>query len=163
VTGPGQGEAYWFYGSRVVLRSPDGAWPIIIEHHLDPGTGSPLHVHHHLDDSFYLVTGWLALRCGDDAFVARAGDYVSLPMGVPHALRVLGDEDAVLLQTHADPSFLTFIRAVGVPGGQDRPDPATLDFDAMNTVAAQTGQPVLGPPLSAEEAAAIAERFAARR
>ena len=37
-----------------------------------------------------------------------------------------------------------------------------LDFAAMNEVAARTGQPVLGPPLSEEEARAIVRRSAVR-
>jgi mannose-6-phosphate isomerase-like protein (cupin superfamily) len=154
-TGPGEGEAYWFYGSLVVIRSPEGATPIILEHRLEPGTAAPLHVHHRLEDSFYLAAGSLAIRCGDDTLVAHQGDYVSLPMGVPHTLRVLGDADAVMLQTHTDASFLTFIRSVGVPKAHGKPAMRTLDFDAMNAIAAETGQPVVGPPMSEEEAAAI--------
>jgi mannose-6-phosphate isomerase-like protein (cupin superfamily) len=53
-----------------------------------------MHVHHRLEDCFYLAAGRLAIRCGDAAFVAEAGDNVSLPMGVPHTLRVLGHTGA---------------------------------------------------------------------
>ena len=138
--------------------SPEGAFPIIIEHHVGSGAAAPLHVHHDVDDSFYLLSGQLAMRCGDDTFAANAGDYVSLPKGVPHALSNVGAEEAVLLQTHDADSFLTFIRRVGIPSDQPQPDPATLDYTAMNTVAGQTGQPVLGPPMSEEEARAIIAR-----
>jgi mannose-6-phosphate isomerase-like protein (cupin superfamily) len=154
----GEGEAYWFYGDKAVLRSPPGVLPVIIEHHVGPGTAAPLHVHHDVDDSFYLLSGQLAMRCGDNTFVANAGDYVSLPKGVPHALSNVGEEEAVLLQTHDADSFLTFIRRVGIPSDLPRPDPASLDHPAMNTVAGQTGQPVLGPPLTLEEAQAIIAR-----
>ncbi len=99
-TADGEGESYWFYGDKAIVRSPEGALPIIIEHHVGAGAAAPLHVHHDVDDSFYLLSGQLALRCGDDTFVANAGDYVSVPKGVPHALSNVGDEDAVLLQTH---------------------------------------------------------------
>ena len=78
-TADGEGEAYWFYGDSAVLRSPEGALPVIIEHHVGPGAAAPLHVHHDVDDSFYLLRGQLAMRCGEDTFVASAGDYVSLP------------------------------------------------------------------------------------
>ena len=122
------------------------------------GSGAPLHVHHTVDDSFYLLSGQLALRCGDDTFVANARDYVSLPKGVPHALRVVGTEEAVLLQTHDGPAFLNFIKSVGTPTSQPMPDPSTLDFAAMNTSRPRPGQPVLGPPMSAEEARAIIAR-----
>ena len=93
---------------------------------------------------------WRADVCG-----ARAGDYVSLPKGVPHTLHVISADTAVLLQTHDGPDFLNFIRAVVVPASQPRPDLATLNFEAMNAIAADTGQPVNGPPMSAEEAEAI--------
>ncbi len=33
-----------------------------------------------------------------------------------------------------------------------------MDIPAMNNIAAETGQPVLGPPMTAEEAAAILAR-----
>jgi mannose-6-phosphate isomerase-like protein (cupin superfamily) len=152
----GEGEPYWFYGDLAIVRSPDGALPIIIEHHIGPGGAAPLHVHTGVDDSFYLIAGELALRCGDQSFVARPGDYVSLPKGVPHTLRVIGNDEAVLLQTHDGPDFLHFIRRVGVPASQPRPEMATLDFEGMNAVAGETGQPVLGPPMTLEEAMAIA-------
>ncbi|HXZ99205.1 MAG TPA: hypothetical protein VEK76_02535, partial [Candidatus Binatia bacterium] len=64
----------------------------------------------------------------------------------------------VLLQTHKGPAFLNFIKAVGVPATQSRPDPSTMDFAAMNRVAGETGQPVLGPPMSAAEAEAIVSK-----
>ena len=157
-TGPGEGERYWFYGDLAIIRSPEGATPIVIEHHVSSGGAAPLHVHHRLDDSFYLLSGQLAIRCGEDTFVANAGDYVVLPRGVPHDLRVTSDEEAVMLQTHADASFLNFIRAVGVPASQPRPEFAAMDIPAMNSIAGETGQPVLGPPMTAEEAAAILAR-----
>jgi mannose-6-phosphate isomerase-like protein (cupin superfamily) len=150
-----EGPSYWFYGDLVVIRSPEGADPIIIEHHVGPGGAAPLHIHVDLDDSFFVASGAVAVRCGDDTLVAHAGDYVSLPEGIPHTLRVVSDEEAVLLQTHATASFLDFIKAVGIPASDPRPDMATLDFAAMNAVAGETGQPVLGPPMSVEEALAI--------
>jgi mannose-6-phosphate isomerase-like protein (cupin superfamily) len=154
-TADGEGEAYWFYGDKAVLRSPDGALPVIIEHHVGPGAAAPLHVHIDVDDSFYLLRGQLAMRCGNDTFVANAGDYVSLPKGVPHALSNVGAEEAVLLQTHDADSFLTFIRRASTPGDQPRPDGASLDFAALNALAAETGTPVLGPPMSTDEARSI--------
>jgi mannose-6-phosphate isomerase-like protein (cupin superfamily) len=161
-TGPGEGEAYWFYGHLVVVRSPDGARPIVIEHHLSAESAPPLHLHHELEDSYYLLTGSLAVRCGDDSFVATAGDYVFQPAGVPHTFRVLGEE-AVLLQTHAGAAFLDFIRRAGTPFGEGKPDPASLDYAAMNIVAEETGQPVIGAPMAAEDAARIAAADQSRR
>ncbi len=78
------------------------------------------------------------------------------PVGRYHSN--VGVQEAVLLQTHDAASFLAFIRRVGIPCDQPRPDPASLDYAAMNDVAGQTGQPVLGPPIPEEEARAIIAR-----
>jgi quercetin dioxygenase-like cupin family protein len=157
-TANGGGEAYWFYGDKAILLSPEGVLPVIIKHHVGPGAAAPLHVHHDVDDSFYLLSGQLVLRCGDDTFVASAGDYVCLPKGVPHALNNVGEEEAVLLQTHDADSFLTFIRSVGIPCDQPQPVPGSLDYAAMNAVAGETGTPVIGPPMTEQEARAIIAR-----
>jgi len=140
------------------LARGEGGGLVVAEGTLPEGASPPLHVHDDLDDSFYLLSGQLAMRCGDDTFVANPGDYVCLPKGVPHALSNVGAEEAVLLQTHDADSFLTFIRRIGIPCDQPQPDPASLDYAAMNDVAGQTGQPVLGPPMPEEEAQAIIAR-----
>ena len=157
------GEAYWFFDSLMVIRSEQPGQPVIIEATVAPGGGAPLHVHADLDDSFYLVSGRLAMRCGEQTFAVGPGGYVALPHGVPHTFRVVGDEPAVMLQVHADDSFLRFIRAAGRPAAARTLPPAgpPADLDAAFQAAAQTGQPVIGPPMSEEEAALIAGRLAA--
>ena len=157
-TAMGEGPAYWFFDALAVVRTADGARPVVIEMTVPPAGHAPLHVHRDLDDSFYLLSGRLAVRCGDDTFVASAGDYVSLPHGVPHTFFVLGDTPAVMMQVHADGSFLDFIRQVGIPAtGRTPPQPEQPpDFEAMYQAAAATGQPVIGPPMSADEAATVA-------
>jgi len=153
------GEAYWFFDSLMVIRADQPGQPVIIEATVAPGGGAPLHVHADLDDSFYLVSGQLAMRCGEQAFAVGPGDYVALPHGVPHTFRVTGDEPAVMLQVHADDSFLRFIRAVGKPAPSRNLPPGLIlatDMDAAIEAAARTGQPVIGPPMSEDEAALIA-------
>ena len=155
-TAPGEGPAYWFFGALAVLRSPEGALPIVIEMALPPGGHTPLHVHTNLDASFYLLSGRMAVRSGDETFVARAGDYVSQPAGVPQTFFALDENPAVLLQTHANEDFLNFIRQVGEPATNHAlPPDQPLDFDMLYKVAAETGQPVIGPPMTADEAAMI--------
>ena len=154
------GEAYWFFDSLMVIQSDQPGQPVINEATVAPGGGAPLHVHEDLDDSFYLVSGRLAMRCGEQTFGVGPGGYVALPHGVPHTFRVVGDEPAVMLQVHTDDSFLRFVKTVGQPATSRTlpagPPDAEMDMDTAFRVAAQTGQPVIGPPMSEEEAAAIA-------
>jgi Cupin domain len=142
----------------MVVRAHEPGQPIVIEATVAPGGGAPLHVHHDLDDSFYLVSGRLAMRCGEQAFAVEPGAYVALPHGIPDTFRVVGDEPAVMLQIHADDSFLSFVKAAGRPA-TSHTLPAGLPatgMDAAFKVAAETGQPVIGPPMSDAEAARVA-------
>ena len=157
-TTKGTGDAYWFFDSLMVIRSDQPGQPVIIEATVAPGGGAPLHVHDDLDDSFYLVSGRLAMRCGEQTFTVNPGGYVALPHGVPHTFRVVSDEPAVMLQVHADDSFLRFVQAVGQPAPSRTLPPSGMpagDMEAALEVAARTGQPVIGPPMSEEEAALI--------
>ncbi len=161
-TKAGAGETYWFFDSLMAILAEQPGQPIIIEATVAPGGGAPLHVHADLDDSFYLVSGRLAMRCGEQTFTVGPGGYVTLPHGVPHTFRVVGDEPAVMLQVHTDDSFLRFVRAIGRPASSRTLPPAgPSNLDAAFEVAARTGQPVIGPPMSEEEAALIADRTAA--
>src|SRR5262249_11148782 len=100
--------------------------------------------------------GRVAVRSGDETFVARAGDYVSQPAGVPQTFFVLDEQPAVLLQIHAHDDFLNFIRQAGkLATIHTQPPDQPLNFDALYQIAAATGQPVIGPPMTAEEAARI--------
>jgi mannose-6-phosphate isomerase-like protein (cupin superfamily) len=162
-TAAGEGQAFWFFGSKTIIRSPEGARPVVIEMELAPGGHAPLHIHHNIDDSFYLLSGTIAVRCGDDTFVAQAGDYVSQPKGVPHTFFVLGDQSARILQTHDGEDFLNFIKQAGIPAaGPVPPAGDQPDLNWLYQIADATGQPVTGPPMSAEEAAQILAASAAR-
>jgi hypothetical protein len=82
---------------------------------------------------------------------------------VPHTFYVLDDQPAIILQTHDGDSFLNFIKQAGVPAGADAgPPPAgEADMEAMLAIAAATGQPVIGPPMTPQEAEQIQATAAA--
>jgi quercetin dioxygenase-like cupin family protein len=58
----------------------------IAEQRGDPGAPSPPNVHARHVRWFYVLEGELALRAGDRELGARAGSWVQVPPGVPHAL-----------------------------------------------------------------------------
>jgi mannose-6-phosphate isomerase-like protein (cupin superfamily) len=143
-------------GGVAVLRYAPGALPVVVELTFGPGPGAALHVHRNLDDSLYVLRGRMAWRCGDETLVTGPGDYVALPAGVPHTFFVLDNQPVTFLQTHADDSFLRFIRAVGVHAtGPTLPPPSVMDREAVLKAASETGQPILGPPMTGDEANAI--------
>ena len=100
----------------LVVEHPmaSGTGPVVLEMTLPAGAAPPLH--HDLDDSSFLLDGQMVVRCGDQMLLARAGDWLSLPRGVPHAFRV-GRQPARILLVHDNDSFLQLIRDLGQPAG----------------------------------------------
>ena len=47
--------------------------------------GSPVHTHRHEDEWSFVLDGEIGVQLGDDVHVARAGDLVLKPRGLPHA------------------------------------------------------------------------------
>ena len=64
-----------------------------------PGTGVPLHVHHHDNEFFYLLEGSLRMLAGDETFTMEVGDTVLLPKGTPHAFVATSEQPAHVLVT----------------------------------------------------------------
>jgi quercetin dioxygenase-like cupin family protein len=156
------GHAYWFLDNLVIDRTPrQGATPTVLEMTIPAGGSPPMHVHQDEDDSFYMLDGRLAVRCGDETFVASAGDYVALPKRVPHTFRVVDGRAARILMVHEDDSFLRFVQALGVPATA-RELPSSLpsvDLDRLGRASAEIANaPVVGPSMTEEEAHAIVAR-----
>ena len=93
-----EGQAWWFLDTLVVEHlMASGTGPVVLEMTLPAGAAPPLHLHHDLDDSSFVLDGRMVVRCGDQMLLARPGDWLSMPRGVPHAFRVVGDQPARIL------------------------------------------------------------------
>ena len=101
------------------------------------GDMPPLHVHHHVDEGFYLLEGELTFYMPGQEVRLRPGDYVLGPRGVPHTYRV-GPQPARWLTTSSPAGFERFVVAVSEIGA---PDP-----ERLGRVAAEHGIDILGPP-----------------
>ncbi len=153
-----QAQAWWFLDLLVVEHrcAPEMA-TVVLEMTLPVGSSPALHVHHSVDDTWYILDGKMVVRCGDDALVVGPGHWVSMPRGVPHTFRVVGDREARILLVHDNPSFRDFVRALGVPAAA-RVVPAPPVFppmDELARVARSHDLTPVGPPLSAEDADAL--------
>jgi mannose-6-phosphate isomerase-like protein (cupin superfamily) len=153
-----QAKAWWFLDTLVVERRRAPAMAsVALEMTLPVGHAPALHVHDNLDDTWYVLEGQMAGRCGDHEFFVEAGHWVSMPRGVPHAFRVVGDRPARILTVHDNATFRDFVRELGVATAERVPPP-TPTFPALDElvrVAAHHDLRPIGPPLTAAQAAAI--------
>jgi mannose-6-phosphate isomerase-like protein (cupin superfamily) len=151
-------DAWWFLDTLVVEHQPAGeTGGVVLEMTLPVGHSPALHVHETLDDSWFVLAGRLAARCGDDHFMVEAGTWVSMPRGVPHTFRVVGDEPARILLVHDNATFRDFVRDLGAPAAERVPPPVP-SFPPMDELARVAGSHDLrpiGPPMTPEDAAAI--------
>jgi mannose-6-phosphate isomerase-like protein (cupin superfamily) len=149
-----QAQAWWFLDLLVVEhRCAAGMETVVLEMTLPVGSSAPLHVHHELDDTWYILDGEMVVRCGDDIMVAGAGHWVSMPRGVPHTFRVVGDREARILLVHDNATFRDLIRDVGVPAEVRvvPPQPVFPPPAELAHVAARHDLTPIGPPMSAED------------
>ena len=109
------GIAWWFLDTLVIEhRRAAGMQSVVLEMTLPVGHAPALHIHENLDDTWYVVEGQMAVRCGDDELVGGAGHWVSMPRGVPHTFRVVGDQPARILTVHDNATFRDFVRELGI-------------------------------------------------
>ncbi len=64
-----------------------------------PGVGPGLHLHEAEEEQFYVVEGELDYHVGDEAFTARAGDFIHIPRQTLHGFTNVGGEPAKLVAT----------------------------------------------------------------
>jgi mannose-6-phosphate isomerase-like protein (cupin superfamily) len=153
-----QARAWWFLDLLVVEHrcAPDMK-TVVLEMTLPVGSSPPLHVHHSLDDTWYILDGSMAVRCGDDMLVVEAGYWVSMPRGVPHTFRVVGNRQVRILLVHDNASFRDLIRELGVPAAAHvvPAQPVFPSTDELIRVAGSHDLTPIGPPMSVEEADGI--------
>jgi mannose-6-phosphate isomerase-like protein (cupin superfamily) len=149
-----QAQAWWFPDTLVVEHrcAPDIA-TVVMEMTLPVGSAPPLHVHHNLDDTWYILEGEMVVRCGDDQMVVGAGHWASMPRGIPHTFRVIGDCQARILMVHDNATFRDLVRALGTPATERvvPSHPAFRPMDELVSVASAHDLTPVGPPMSCEE------------
>ena len=153
-----QAQAWWFLDTLVVEhRCAPGMATVVLEMTMPVGSSAPLHVHDSLDDTWYILDGELVVRCGDDTQAVGAGHWVSMPRGVPHTFRVVGDRPARILLVHDNASFLDLIRELGIPATAHVVPAAPVfpPMDELVRIASSHDLTPIGPPLSTEDSDAI--------
>ncbi len=119
-------------------------------HTVSPGAGTPLHVHAHEDETFWIIDGditfWVGPREGGKAMNAPKGSVVFGPRRVPHCFANTTQRPASLLIIVTPPlNFERFYEAVGAPaeGGLKPTDEEMIR--RIVTAAPGHGIEILGP------------------
>src|ERR687896_966212 len=89
VLSPDKGETVWLrkLGIRFMIggEQTQGNFALV-EHPIGPrALAAPMHTHRHEDEYTYVLEGEIGVQIGEEVCVARPGDLVFKPRGVPHA------------------------------------------------------------------------------
>ncbi len=98
------------------------------------GSSAPFHVHSREDETFFVVSGELEARIGDDYHVLGAGDAVFLPRGVPHRLKNQSQAPAEVVMLIHPPGLESFFAEVDQASSQ-----GPTDLQKMREIAARYG------------------------
>jgi len=94
-------------GVRLMIESAQsGGGFALVEHPIGPRVlAAPLHTHEREDEYTYVLEGEVGVQVGEEVRVARPGDLVFKPRGVPHAFWNAGDEPARALEIISPAGF----------------------------------------------------------
>lgn len=109
---------------------------------LPKGHGTPMHVHHNMDEAFHVLSGEVKVVTETEEIRSGPGDYVHVPRGVTHALVAVSEEPANLIWVATPGDYKKFFdEIIEVTGGAGEPD-----FGELAKIAAKHDTIVVGPP-----------------
>src|SRR6266487_7007772 len=111
--------------------------------------GTPRHVHHNEDETFYVLEGEVTFLVGDERIDVAAGDFLFAPREIPHAY-VVRSERARILSTISPAGIEQLFVSLGTPvaGAEPPTDVAMPPMPEMARLFAAHGAEILGPPPS---------------
>jgi quercetin dioxygenase-like cupin family protein len=159
--------------SRVVMREPGagrGTWAMgsLFEHLLEadesggdlgvamvtqpPGVATPLHRHTLEAEAFFMIDGQIEYLAGDERSHLRAGCFMYLPAGIPHAFRIRGEAPARFLALSVPAGLFGLYDEVGLPAAELRLPGADglspeVEIPKWVEVSPRYGLEVVGPPI----------------
>jgi quercetin dioxygenase-like cupin family protein len=142
-----QTEERSFFGSRtwfLANEAQTGGALGLIEHIVPPGAGSPWHIHHSEDESFYIVEGEILFIAGEEQehITAGAGSFVFGPRDIPHGFANVSDRPARMLLQVTPGGFEQFAATLSEPADSPGGPP---DMGKVMAEAAKYNIEILGP------------------
>ena len=83
---------------------------------------TPPHLHRATDETFLIESGEVEINCGGELLRGRKGDVLYLPKGIPHAPRVLGNDNLTAVVVCVPGGFDRFFAACGEEFKKGEPD-----------------------------------------
>lgn len=150
----GTAPATWAMGSlfeRLARPSETGGLDVALVTQ-PPGIATPLHRHTREAEAFFVLEGTMTYRAGETTYELAEGDFIYLPMGVPHAFRVTGSVPVRFVGLTHPGGLFDLYDEVGIPAAERRLPgrdglPPELEIPKWNSVGPAFGLEVVGPPL----------------
>jgi quercetin dioxygenase-like cupin family protein len=139
VLGPDEGRSVQIYGLgvRFMLEADDtGGGFALVEHPLAPrALGAAVHTHANEDEYTYVLEGEIGFEIGEDTLLARPGELVFKPRGIPHAFWNAGDSPARALEIVSPAGFERYFDEIAPLFEADGPP----DMQRLGEIAARYG------------------------
>ena len=136
-----EGEMVWLrkLGIRFMIggEQTQGNFSLV-EHPIKPrALAAPMHTHRYEDEYTYVLEGEIGVQIGEEVRVARPGDLVFKPRGVPHAFWNAADMPARALELISPAGFERYFAELAplVPPANQGP----LDEEAVGAVREKYG------------------------
>lgn len=108
------------------------------------GAMTPLHVHTRYAERLWVQRGSMTVWAGSDVRTLRPGDFYTIAIDVPHAIRA-GDDGVCGLNVSSPAGFAELIARAGTPAHLATAE-TELDMARFTAVATELGDVILGPP-----------------
>ena len=141
VLSPDEGERVQFGGLGVrfmIEGAQTGDNLALVEHPIEPRVlAAPMHTHRNEDEYTYVLEGEIGFQVGEEVRVARSGDLVFKPRGVPHAFWNAGDTPARALEIISPAGLERYFAEIAPLFPPDHAGPP--DEEALGAVMARYG------------------------
>jgi quercetin dioxygenase-like cupin family protein len=148
-------KKFWFLDTLVTFNVAEAANDdaiSIIEHTVPYGSSPPLHVHGTEDEIFHMLAGEARFSIGGKQVLARAGDTLVAPKGVPHTFVVTSLGGAKWLTVTSGGDFERMVRKIARPAEHEglpprRGAPSGAEAAALEAACRAHGISLIGPPM----------------
>ena len=112
-----RGRQYWFFGMLAEIKASaadTGGQYTLLEITAPAGLQTPLHVHYHEDEGFYVLSGSVTIEVGEDTVELGPGQHAYGPRDIPHRFTV-GPDGAHMIWVLTPSGFEDFVDEVSAP------------------------------------------------